>query len=284
MASPALISHEDLKQRRQALRRRRSLRGLQTSWQLIVAGGCLGGAFWLISLPMWLIKGPRQVRIQGNQLLTTEAIQTLLPLHYPQSLYQVHPHAIAETLESHAPIEQARVVRHVWPPRITIQIQERSPVAIILNNASEASESYQSRTAKVLTPSGLIDANGIWMPASAYQMPEKALAIPKLKVIGIERSGQKTYWPQLYAAVNRSPVSISVIDWSNPKNLILRTELGVVHMGAYGPRFPEQLHMLDRMRQLTDRVKKNQVAYIDLSNPTTPALRMKPKKTTVQIN
>ena len=69
-------------------------------------------------------------------------------------------------------------------------------------------------------------------------------------------------------------MKISQIDWRDPGNLILKTELGIVYFGAYSDRFSGQLRILDQMRELPDQVSLDQIAYIDLRNPEVPLIEM----------
>jgi cell division protein FtsQ len=57
--------------------------------------------------------------------------------------------------------------------------------------------------------------------------------------------------------------------------LILKTELGNVRLGPYNSRFSERLELLERMRKLPEAVNPAQIDYIDLTNPQSPALKMK---------
>ena len=58
-------------------------------------------------------------------------------------------------------------------------------------------------------------------------------------------------------------------------NLKLKTDLGNVHIGPYGPQFSYQLEILDRMRHLPSHAEAGQIAFIDLKTPTVPRLQMK---------
>jgi cell division protein FtsQ len=84
-------------------------------------------------------------------------------------------------------------------------------------------------------------------------------------------------WPTLYQAVQDSPVRVTEIDWRQPSNLILQTELGSVHLGPFSGKFSAQLAALDQMRQLPDQLNGQQFAYIDLRNPKAPTLQMMTK-------
>jgi cell division protein FtsQ len=68
------------------------------------------------------------------------------------------------------------------------------------------------------------------------------------------------------------------VDWQNPGNLILTTELGAVHLGPYSSRIAEQLTVLDKMRQLPKQLDLSQIAYIDLKNPTSPMIHIPEQK------
>jgi cell division protein FtsQ len=92
-------------------------------------------------------------------------------------------------------------------------------------------------------------------------------------VIG-SRDQYRPYWSEVYQAVSHSPVKVFEIDWQNPANLILKTELGNVHFGPYSSRFTEQLGVLDRMRELPTHISPSKIAYIDLKNPDFPAIQM----------
>ena len=265
------VSRSELADRRRKLRRQRKIRIMQASWRLLFLLGIASGSMWVMSLPAWVIRQPQQVEVRGNRLLATAAVQKLLSIPYPQSLWQIQPEAIAEQLEEQAPIAKASVTRQLFPPSLKVEIQERTPVAVAIS----------APTGTTPTAASLVDAEGEAIPLQSYTSLNRspsalgtaAIALPTLKVIGM-RDQYRSQWAGLYQAVSTSPVKISEIDWQQPTNLILKTELGVVHCGAYSPRFSEQLRSLDRMRQLTSNVNPTQIAHIDLRNPDSPLVQM----------
>jgi len=97
---------------------------------------------------------------------------------------------------------------------------------------------------------GLLDQNGVWIPLQAYTSQSTTLKLPKLKVIGLPEQ-YRPYWTQLYQAVSHSHIEVIEINCQDPANVILKTELGLVHLGAYSTRLTEQLKVLDKMRQLS---------------------------------
>jgi cell division protein FtsQ len=262
----ASVSRTELTQRRKQLRQKRRVRALQGSWRVVAVSALAGGSVWLATLPDWLIRKPDQIAIEGNQFIPTRTIRSLLPVDYPQSLLRLQPEALAKELKAKAPISEVRVSRRLFPPGLTIQVQERYPAAIteaLITNSSAAQ----------VTELGLLDASGMWTPLERYNAVKQTLKLPDLKVVG-QRSTYQSYWPKLYEVVRRSPVKISEINLQNPANLILKTELGTVYFGPFSPQFQSQLAALDRMRKLPERVKLDQMAYIDLSNPASPMIQM----------
>jgi cell division protein FtsQ len=268
MANIASVSQTELTTRRKKLRRTRRIKSFQALWRSLLVGSMATSLVWAITRPDWVIRQPEQIVIEGNHFLSSKAIRALLPLSYPQSLLQVQPQAIAKSLESQAPIAKATVSRQLLPPGLTIQVEERKPVAI-----AQAPAPQNAKTSNSTSSAGLLDEQGVWMPKSSYGHLEENLELPRLKVIG-SNAQYRPYWSEVYQAVNHSAVKVFEIDWQDPANLILKTELGNVHFGPYSSRFTEQLAILDRMRELPTHISPSKIAYIDLKNPDFPAIQM----------
>ncbi|MDJ1181419.1 FtsQ-type POTRA domain-containing protein [Roseofilum sp. BLCC_M91] len=258
------ISKQELIERRKQLRQRQRLKVVQTLWQTVAVGAIAYGGGWLLVQPNWAIRDPEQVVITGNKLVTTQALREILPIHYPQLVFRLEPHEIAQTLEENGPVAQARVTRQLFPLRLNIEVSERFPVAIAMT-------SRQSKTV------GLIDEQGIWMPLENYtQLTD--FPLPSLKIIG-QLTHYQSYWPEIYRVLKESPVEITKLNWEDPKNLILTTELGQVHLGTYTPNFAQQVQVLDQLRQLPQQLDPRDMNYIDLSNPDAPSIEMKSSST-----
>lgn len=283
MTSIGSISHSELARRRHQLRRARRLKVFQSGWQALAVMGLAGGMFWVTTLPGWLIRQPDQVEIEGNQYLSDEAIRSLLPLSYPQSLLKVEPQAIAQSLESHSLIAKATVIRQLLPPSLTVQVAEHYPVAVAVSSGGAVSKNTAH---PLLNPGGgdriggvpnaqigLLDENGLWIPLTQLNGLERSPELPNLTIIGNPEQ-YRLDWPEIYKAIQRSPVPITEIDWQNPANLILKTEIATLHLGPYTSRFSQQLEVLARMRDLPAQINPSQIAYIDLKNPSAPAINM----------
>lgn len=267
MASIVSVSRSVLTQRRQMLRRQRRLSTLQSLWQTITVSSLAGGLIWVTTQPISVVRGSGQIFIQGNQRLLPQEIKSMLGLSYPQSLLKIQPEQLARSLESQPPIADATITRQLFPPSLTVHVKERVPVAITL-----AQNSTGSSTPIAKPSMGLLDESGAFIPLQSYA-GQRHLELPQLKVIG-NRQQYLPYWTQLYQAMSRTPIKVTEIDCQNPANLILKTELGIVQFGPYSNRFSEQLQALEQMRQISAKIKLNEIAHIDLKNPDNPLVKM----------
>lgn len=287
MSAIASVSENELKNRRQKLRQQRRQRSVRAIWRTAMVSGIAGGLVWVTTLPNWVIRKPEQIDIEGNQFLSAPVIREWMSLSYPQSLFRVQPQALAHQLEAKAPIAEATVTRQLVPPKLMIQVKERQPVAIAVNDGGgllfetlrERPTAFNSnpvpmKAKKSAPQTAYIDAQGVLLPETSYQANERSPKLPTLKVIGMSDQ-YRPYWSQMYQAVSRSPVKVLEIDLQDPANLILKTELGIVHCGPYSFQLPEQLSILDRLRELPDRIKSPGIAYINLRNPKSPSIQLK---------
>jgi cell division protein FtsQ len=269
MAGMISISRTNLTQRRKRLRRRRQMKIIQTIWRTIAVTGLCGGLLWVTIQPMWVLETPKQIVVKsGDRLLSNQAIGSMLGLSYPQSLWRIEPSRIANTLKKQPNIAEALVSRRLFPPGLIIQIQERVPVAI-----TQTSKQQNSDTSSKKESVQLLDITGVLIPVEKYTSLNPNSQLPNLKVIGTPEQ-YRSYWTQLYQAVSQSSVKITEIDCQDPTNLILKTELGNVHLGAPTSQLPEQLKALSQMSHLPTQLNPNGIEYIDLKNPDSPLVQM----------
>ncbi len=260
------LSRDELKHRRQTLRRRRRISISQALWRFWALSGLTAAVFWGTTRPTWLIYSPAQINVSGNHLLSDEAVQNLVPLDYPQPLMKVEPEILARQLRDRGPLVSAEVTRQLLPPRLNLRVQERVPVAVVLpvGSADRTSDTQYLQA-------GFLDAHGAWMPLASFGIGAASPQLPALQLRGIQPQYQR-YWPQIYETINSSPVAITEIDWQDPNNLVLETALGTVYLGPYTPELEQQLATLDKMRNLPDQLTDSEVARIDLSNPDAPSV------------
>lgn len=273
MAGIVSVSRTDLEGRRKKLRQKRQMKIIQAIWQTFAVSSLAGGLLWMATQPMWVLKTPKDIEISGNHLLSSEAIESLLVLSYPQSLWRIEPYRIAESLKQQPTIAQAIVTRRLFPPGLIVQINERVPVAI----AESRQEQRNTDTGNKKVSVGLLDASGVWIPLEKYTSLNSSLRLPSLKVFGSPEH-YRPYWTQLYQALTQSSVNVMEIDFQDPTNLILKTELGNIHLGAPSSLLSEKIKVMAQMRHLPAQLNLNQVEYIDLKNPESPLVQMNQKK------
>jgi len=265
----ASVSRQDLAQRRQKLRRQRQARIITAVWRTFAVTCFAGGLFWISVQPIWILRTPRQVVMKsGNHLLPEKTIKSLLKLSYPQSLWRIQPDAIAKSLQQQPAIAQVYVSRRLFPPGLMINIEERVPVAIAQSLPQSSNSLAKNRTSL-----GLIDAEGVWMPLDKYISLSGNLKLPILRVIGSPEQYQ-SYWSELYQAISQSYVKVTEVDCQDASNLILKTELGKVHLGIANSQLNEKIKVLSQIRHLPSKLNLSQVEYIDLKNPAIPLVQM----------
>ncbi|MEA5571333.1 cell division protein FtsQ/DivIB [Calothrix sp. UHCC 0171] len=268
MTDIASVSRTDLTQRRNKLRRQRRVKIIQRIWQTVAVSGLAGTLLWGAIQPHWVIKAAKDIEVSGNQLLSNEAVQSRIALSYPQSMWKIEPSQIAESLQKQPAIARANVSRRLLPPGLVVEIQERIPVAIAV--VLERNGSDEGVTEKTL---GLLDITGTLIPADFYSSSNVKSKLPTLKVIGVPEQ-YRQFWAQFYQTLSRSSVKITEIDWRDPSNLILKTELGQVHLGTPNSLLPEKFKVLLQMAHLPAQVNTDQIEYIDLKDPDSPTIQI----------
>ena len=276
--------------RRRQLRRRRRHRILRSLWQLLLVSALTAGIVWTIALPGWVIRSPDQIAVSGNDFLSEETVQSLLPIDYPQSVLRVKPQQLAVALQSTGPVATASIKRHILPPGLAVHIQEQRPVALLLGptdlevlsaqktpssspSPGERSPENLSFQLSGLQPTGLLDEKGALIPIESYNTVSQDLALPDLTLLGM-RQRYRPLWSSLYAQIKQSPVGINEVDLRNPSNILLQSDLGAIHIGGYdADRFLQQLKTLDRMRNLSREMPLDDLRYIDLTTAQ-PVLQM----------
>jgi len=180
-------SSQELARRRQYLKEKRRFTFYRTAWRAIAMLGFTAGILWVARSPIWLIRSAEQIVVSDNQILSDENIQALLPVPYPQSLLQVQPDDLAQSLETYKPIESALVSRRLLPPGLHVRVRERVPVALAVPDTTRPLKAISNQPEPFREP-GLIDAQGYWMPRNSFQELGAMTHSPPLTVKGMQAS------------------------------------------------------------------------------------------------
>lgn len=269
------VSSTDLEGRREKLRRNRQIKIISAIWRTLALTGLTGGLLWFLIQPVWVLKSNKDITVSGNHLLSDEAIQSKMQLSYPKSLWRIEPSHLSASLKEEPAITQATVSRRLFPPGLIVKVSEIVPVAI-----TQTPNLPDAKSTNKKTINGLLDINGVWVPKKNYKSI-RADKLPSLKLIG-ELQQCLSFWKQLYQAVSKSSVKIMEVDCQNPNNIILKTQLGLVHIGSPTSKLPEKMKLLTKIRRLPAQVNMSQIEFIDLTNPETILVQLNHKK--VRIN
>ncbi|MFN3927553.1 MAG: cell division protein FtsQ/DivIB [Pseudanabaenaceae cyanobacterium] len=245
---------QDFQKRRRQIRYQQRLKVLKGIWQFVAVSGLTGAVLYWAGGQEWHIRSPQQISISGNRYIPADTLRSQLPLKYPQSIFQIAPQPLAEHLQKTAPVHQAIVERSVLPARLHITVYERQPVAI------------SSRRGQV----GFLDREGVWLPQTSYppDIPKPSLTILEPSPDGIP------YWQTLYVYIATSPVPIRQVDARNLQNLVLVTDLGLIHCGTYHPElFPQQLQAIVHLQALPKTIQNRPILYYDVRDPNSPIVQ-----------
>lgn len=154
------------------------------------------------------------------------------------------------------------------------QEQTNSQTSLFTQTSKEQKNSDTDKKTEVV---GLLDFSGVWMPLEKFTLLHSSIRLPDLKVIGSPEQ-YRPYWTELYQALNQSSVKVMEIDCQDPTNLILKTELGTVHLGTPSFHLSEKIRVMAQMRHLPVQLNLSQIEYIDLKNPEYPLVQMNHKK------
>ncbi|AZB72207.1 cell division protein FtsQ/DivIB [Synechococcus elongatus] len=264
-----VTSTASLAARRRQKRWERRRQRLQRFWRFLGVSAIAAGLVWVLARPLWIIQDPQRIQIQGQQTLNRDRLFATLDLKFPLNLLQLQPQRLEQRLLEAAPLQQVQIQRRLLPASLLITVQEIMATAQASRVVVEPNQPPQERW-------GILDRQGVWHPLSAYERLGANLPQTTLKVRGYREPYQRL-WPALYTLLSSSPVQIRGLDWRDPTNLILETELGLVYCGPYDPALlPQQIATLDRLRQLPEKTNLDAIAYIDLRQPATPRVQMKP--------
>ncbi|WP_310486464.1 FtsQ-type POTRA domain-containing protein, partial [Chamaesiphon sp. VAR_69_metabat_338] len=182
---------EQIQQRRRQLQRQRRNRAVRSLWRFICMCGILTGSLWGICQLDWTISKPEQVRIEGNQYLSDTTIRSMLAISYPTSLVALGSEQLTTKPIERGLMVDARVERGLFPPHLTVRVQDFPPVARLIRDPASETQIY-------------IDERGLELPISSYRR-SVSQSLPTLQ-LQLPAQGSCPQWVPLYRVVRTSPV------------------------------------------------------------------------------
>ncbi|GAB4533243.1 MAG: hypothetical protein Tsb0014_18420 [Pleurocapsa sp.] len=245
-----LLSPEQEKKLASIKQRHRQLLS-RAIWRSVVVISCAGTLLCTARSSYWQIQHQSQIEIAGENLITEDTIYQLLDFAYPQFIWSINSGKLTKKLENTPSIAAAKITRQISPPRLTIAIKERVPVALALWSG------------KI----GFLDAQGKWIEQNFYGDINAKFPLPQLKVVNYQPQ-YRTHWVDIYnSIVQYSQLQIQEVRWDKSGNVFLKTEIGLVHLGSDLSRLKKQFEIMVRLKNLPTYIEISKIAYIDLSNP-----------------
>lgn len=221
-------------------------------WRACLLICCTMSLSLVTTFPYWQIKQQSQIKISGEKLVSENTIHRTLKFVYPQFIWTVDGLNLAQKVESIPSISAVKVNRKIIPPSITINLQEKKPVAVA---------TFQEGV-------GFIDSHGEWISLDFYDNINADYSLPKLKVINYEMQSRGT-WSKIYQLIVLYPdLKISEVSWDQSGSLFIQTKIGQVLLGSELSRLEQQFKTMSKLENLPDHLESSEIAYIDLSNPS----------------
>jgi cell division protein FtsQ len=152
------------------------------------------GYQYLLKMPYFYLKNTGDIKIEGQQRLTTEQIMQMGQVSPGISLLAINPLKIEKNLYQHPWIEKVEIKR-AWPDHLIIRIQEHQPIAIV-NLDSLYYLSRKGRLFQALNPGELHDLPVITgLKRDDFQLWEGNLPPLLTKFIGILESLNDNHAP-----------------------------------------------------------------------------------------
>ena len=164
------------------------------------------GRFLLYAQPMLLVK-PEQIEVNGNHIVSREAVLQQFVRDRGRSVLRVPLDARRSALEEISWIESATVQR-ILPNRIRVDLTERTPIAFLRNGADLA----------------LVDAHGVILDRPRGEELQFAIVTGLSEAMPREERGKRMqtyqeFMKDIDLVRSGSSDRVSEIDLANPKDL-----------------------------------------------------------------
>lgn len=218
-------------------------------WRSCCSVACALGIGIVVTLPWWEIQDRSQIKIAGAKSVSQETIYSNLNFSYPQLVWQVNGLDLTQKVRSVPSIEDVRVNRQLMPPRITIALQEKVPVAVATSQG------------KI----GFLNDGGEWIDRQFYDNISNSL--PKLKAIDYQ-SQYRQRWQKIYRLLSLYPeLQVDEVQFHQSGSIYINTKIGKVFLGVDSSHLEEQFKTIARLKNLPEHLDRSEIFYIDLSNP-----------------
>jgi len=247
--------------RRQLVQQRRQERLLHL-WRLLVFTALAAGLGYGLLRQGWILRTPAQVEVSGSRVVNRDQVIQAAGLRFPEPLLTLQPRNLARTLASALPVENVRVSRLMLPPRIRIELQDRTAVA------------RAERLGPAGREEGFVDRLGNWISIS------QNLGLPlrdplTVRVVGWNERHREDL-ALVLAQRQRFGGGLEQVRFDPSGSLWLETTgLGSLRLGPPDARLHRRLEVAAHLtRQLPSQLRGRRPQMVDLSDPEQPELTL----------
>ncbi len=258
-------------ERRRRLRQERRQERLIQVWRLLFFSTSAAGLGWLLLTLGWSLRSEQQIQISGSQRMGQKVVVNAAGLTFPHSLLKLEPRKIEAKLMQELPVQEASVQRRLLPPGLNITIVERRPMAAATRVGPKGVEQ------------GMVDREGQWMSMTMAQQGEKPAS--SVKVEGWI-SSRRAIIAHILQQREKLGLPLKAILVEPAGGISLRIEsLGLVYLGSNDALLDQQFKTIAQLNQsLPDNLRGASNAGLDLSDPSQPELKLRPRLKTSPLS
>ena len=249
-------------ERRRQLRQERRADRLLNLWRLVVFSAMAGGLGYGLLTQGWTLRSPSQVEVSGSRLVSRDQVIQAAGLSFPQPLLALQPRQIIQTLSTALPVENVRVSRLMLPPRLRVELIDRSAVARAERRNKDGLEQ------------GYVDRLGNWINLR-QNLGVRLEGTQELRVVG----WNERHRPALAKVLQERPAfggKLKEIRFDPEGSLWLSTtDLGPVRLGPADGQLERRLAVAAHLNAtLPANLRGRRPQIVDLSDPDQPELSL----------
>jgi len=249
-------------ERRRQLRQERRADRLRNLWRLVVFSAMAGGLGYCLLSQGWTLRSPSQVEVSGSRLVSRDQVIQAAGLSFPQPLLALQPRQIIQTLSMALPVENVRVSRLMLPPRLRVELIDRSAVA------------RAERRTKAGLEQGYVDRLGNWISLQ-QNLGVRLEGTQEIRVVG----WNERHRPALAKVLKQRQTfggRLREIRFDPEGSLWLSTkELGPVRLGPVDGQLERRLAVAAHLNAtLPADLRGRRPQIVDLSDPDQPELSL----------
>jgi len=249
-------------ERRRQLRQERRADRLLNLWRLVVFSAMAGGLGYGLLTQGWTLRSPSQVEVSGSRLVSRDQVIQAAGLSFPQPLLALQPRQIIQTLSTALPVENVRVSRLMLPPRLRVELIDRSAVARAERRNKDGLEQ------------GYVDRLGNWI-SLRQNLGVRLEGTQELRVVG----WNERHRPALAKVLKERQAfggKLQEIRFDPEGSLWLSTtDLGPVRLGPADGQLERRLAVAAHLNAtLPANLRGRRPQIVDLSDPDQPELSL----------